>query len=146
MNRDFFLLCSLFLFATEAFCQRTIDWSTLADVRFKEEYFSKDDMYYLTPTFGTSLYTLNNSSIRITGYILNIDPSTGLYLVSKNPMASCFFCGMAGPETIMEVRFAEKPHYKTDQIVTVTGIFKLNGDDIEHCNYILEEASGKSEK
>ena len=58
-------------------------------------------------------------------------------------MASCFFCGAAGPETIVEVSFEEKPPFKTDQIVTVTGILQLNANNVDHCNYILNEASGQ---
>lgn len=58
-------------------------------------------------------------------------------------MASCFFCGGAGPETIIEVIFKKKPPFKTDQIVEITGILELNADDVDHCNYILKEATGK---
>lgn len=136
------LLC---WFSATALGQQKITWKTLSNVSFAEEYFPEEDVYFLTPTFGTSLHKLKNSEIQIKGYFLNIDPSSGLYLVSENPMASCFFCGMAGPETIMEVRFTKKVSFKTDDIVTVTGTFKLNGDDINHCNYILENATGKFE-
>lgn len=123
--------------------QQQISWQILSDVSFTEEYFPEEDTYFLTPTFGASIKKLQGKKVQITGYFLNIDPSSGLYLVSKNPMASCFFCGMAGPETIMEVRFNEKVNFETDNIVTVTGIFNLNGDDITHCNYILKNATGK---
>ncbi|MBS9463948.1 homoserine dehydrogenase [Flagellimonas sp. 389] len=58
-------------------------------------------------------------------------------------MASCFFCGAAGPETIIEVNFKEKPPFRTDQIVTVTGILELNRNNVDHCNYILKAATGQ---
>lgn len=52
-------------------------------------------------------------------------------------MASCFFCGMAGPETAIELQFDLKPTFRTDDIVTVTGILKLNDEDVKHFNYII---------
>lgn len=52
-------------------------------------------------------------------------------------MSSCFFCGVGGPETAIELEFKNKPIFKTDDIITVTGTLKLNQDDVEHFNYIL---------
>ncbi|WP_341220585.1 homoserine dehydrogenase [Polaribacter atrinae] len=57
-------------------------------------------------------------------------------------MSSCFFCGVGGPETAVELHFKNKPNFKTDQIVAVTGILKLNRDDVEHFNYILTDCTG----
>lgn len=146
MKGKLFIIIMVCTTITELYGQEQINWKTLSDVTFTDEYFPEEDTYFLTPTFGESLHSLNGKQISITGYFLNIDPSSGLYLVSKNPMASCFFCGMAGPETIMEVRFINKVNFKTDDIVSVQGKFTLNGDDINYCNYILENATGKLKK
>ena len=57
-------------------------------------------------------------------------------------MAACFFCGVGGPETAIELQFKNKPNFKTDEIVAITGTLKLNKDDVEHFNYILIRCEG----
>ena len=47
-------------------------------------------------------------------------------------MASCFFCGVGGPETAIELQFKTKPTFKMDDIVKITGTLELNRDDIYH--------------
>lgn len=53
------------------------------------------------------------------------------YLVlSKTPFNSCFFCGKAGPETVIIVGLEkEVPKYKIDEKIEVEGILVLNADD-----------------
>ena len=65
-----------------------------------------------------------------------------MLILSKNPMAACYFCGGSGPESIIEIAFQKPPSFKTDEVIEVEGILKLNNEDVEHCNYILEKASG----
>ena len=58
-------------------------------------------------------------------------------------MASCFFCGASGPESVVEINFKTRPSFKTDDIVTITGVLVLNKYDVNHFNYILNNAKGK---
>ena len=58
-------------------------------------------------------------------------------------MASCFFCGASGPESVIEINFKSVPPFKTDQIVTITGVLELNKYDVDHFNYILNNAEGQ---
>jgi hypothetical protein len=56
-------------------------------------------------------------------------------------MSQCFFCGGGGPESIAEVTFKVDPgKFQVDDLITVKGKLKLNASDIEHVNFILEEA------
>ena len=50
----------------------------------------------------------------------------------------CFFCGGAGPETIMEVYTKEEIDY-TAEAVIVKGVLKLNDSDINRLIYALED-------
>jgi hypothetical protein len=122
--------------------QKKITWEDLEDVEFVEKFVEAVDAYYLFPKFGPSLKALAGKKVSISGFMLVLDTSGDFYVLSKGPFASCFFCGMAGPETIIEVQFKNKSHrkFKMDDKVTLTGTFRLNKDDIEHCNYILEMA------
>ena len=124
------------------FAQSELTWDDLADANFAPEFNEQYEVYFLMPTFGEKIKAYQGKEVKITGYFLDISGSGEVFLVSRNPMASCFFCGAAGPETIVEVNFKEEPPFKTDQIVTVTGKLELNPTDVDHCNYILHGASG----
>ncbi len=118
-----------------------VTWDELADVKFTRRYFKESDAHFLYPTFDYQIRMLEGKEIVIKGYVLAIDPKKGYYILSRNPYASCFFCGAAGPESIMELNL--KPghrRYKNDQVATFKGILKLNENDVDHCNYILEGA------
>ena len=70
-----------------------------------------------------------------------IDPEIGYYVLSKGPFASCFFCGAAGPETIVELSLKSKDKsFMMDEFATFKGYLKLNSDDIYRCVYIIEFA------
>jgi len=125
-----------------AIAQELLTWDDFADVNFEPVYSEKYEIHFLTPKFGEKIKSYEGKAISIKGYFLDISGSGEVFLVSQNPMASCFFCGAAGPETIVEVGFKEIPPFKTDQIVTVTGVLEINVDDVDHCNYILNEATG----
>ena len=130
------LSCSL------CFCQQQITWDDLAQVTYTDKYFPDYDDYFMYPEFLASVKALEGKLITIKGYFLNIYPEEKVYVVSKGPMSACFFCGQAGPETAIELQFANTPNFKTDNIVSITGTLQLNKDDIEHFNYILIGCNG----
>lgn len=137
-----FLFCGSML----GYCQKNITWEVLAQVKFTEKYFEEYDDYFEYPEFLAPIKDLEGKEISITGYFLNVDPEAKIYILSKGPMASCFFCGQGGPETAIELQFFEKPSFKTDDLVEITGVLKLNKDDVEHFNYILKDCSGVRKK
>ncbi|MFP2995230.1 hypothetical protein ABN763_04940 [Spongiivirga sp. MCCC 1A20706] len=143
MLKTIFTFLLIIFIDFHATAQVQLTWKDLTDVTFKSEYNEKYDTNFLVPTFGNYIKSYKGKPIKIKGYFLDISSGGDVFLVSQKPMASCFFCGAAGPETIIEVQFKEKPPFKTDQIVIVTGIFDLNADDVDHCNYILKNADGE---
>lgn len=136
-----FLFASLVCIVGTA--QEQLTWEDFADVNFEAVYNERYGVDFLMPTFGKKIESYRGKKVSIKGYFLDISGSGDIFLVSQNPMISCFFCGAAGPETIIEVNFKEKPPFKTDQIISVTGILELNRNDVDHCNYILKEAFGQ---
>jgi hypothetical protein len=128
---------------TISFAQTKISWDILSDVTFEEKYVTEADDYFLFPTFGNKVQAYDGQRVEITGYVIPIDPEGMFYILSKFPYASCFFCGQAGPETIVELQLTgeKKRHYELDEIITFKGILKLNATDVDHCNYILESAT-----
>ncbi|PTB96046.1 DUF3299 domain-containing protein [Marivirga lumbricoides] len=131
----FFFSCSI------SYSQTKINWLTLKDVSFIDKWSDEVDAYFYFPTFGPSVKDLEGKEVVIRGYVLPIDPENNFYILSQNPFASCFFCGSAGPESIIELGLKnKKDKFDMDQVVTMKGILRLNKEDIYHCNYILDKA------
>jgi len=124
--------------------QTVIDWETIKGVEYEKNDprdLSKTGVFN-PPTFDASIKELDGQIIKIAGFFLNIPSEDAVYMLSKNPFASCFFCGEGGAETIMELHFKEEPDFEMDDLVYVTGKLKLNYTDTAHCYYILEDAEG----
>lgn len=118
-----------------------IDWKKLSDVRFTKKLNKEVSMYFLYPTFGQTVRDLQNKEVQIKGYMIPVDETENIYVLSSQPMAACFFCGGAGPESIIELQFKNRRRkFKTDEVKTVRGMLQLNNSDIEHLNYILKNA------
>ena len=67
-------------------------------------------------------------------------PPINYYVLSAYPYSQCFFCGNAGPETVVELSFVGKQRrLQMDQLVTIKGKLKLNDSNIYQCNYIFEK-------
>ncbi|MDF0717469.1 hypothetical protein PY092_14995 [Muricauda sp. 334s03] len=133
------LIAFFFLSSVACFSQTEINWWDLSRIDYTEKFFPAYGENFLYPEFSDYLKSLEGEKVAIMGYFLNIDPSGKIFILSKNPMASCFFCGMGGPETAMELQFKSKPDFTTDDILYVTGTLKLNADDVQHFNYILTD-------
>ena len=142
MKNNFLITCFL-LTISIGFSQQKITWEDLSKVKFVEKYFPAYDDRFLAPEFSDSVKALDGKMITISGYFLHISPKDKLYMLSKAPMASCFFCGVGGPETAIELQFDDRQNLKTDNIISVTGRLKLNVDDVEHFNYILTDCMVK---
>lgn len=118
---------------------QTIAWTDLKDVRFKKKLNIEVGMVFLYPIFGARVKALSGKELLIKGYTIPINME-GTYVISQYPMAQCFFCGGAGPESMIELRLKKKKRFKTDEIHTFKGKLRLNPDNIEELNYIFEEA------
>lgn len=116
-----------------------ITWLTLTDVKFEEKIAPEDSALYLYPTFGKIVKSLDGKKVSIKGFVIPIDATEHYYVLSANPFSACFFCGKAGPESIMELELKSDPSraYEMDQFSTFEGTFKLNSTDVNHCNYML---------
>lgn len=124
-----------------AFSQ-TEGWSAFAKTKFETKYNEKAAEYFMSPVFPPDLKALVGKEIDLEGYYMPIDVDGDAYIIlSKYPYSQCFFCGAAGPESIAEVVFKIKPgKFEADQFIRVKGTLKLNEKDLEHGNFILEEA------
>ena len=119
-----------------------LTWQTLSDVEFTDVYLEELDAYYWMPEFGPQVIAAEGKEFHITGYMIPVDVDEDFYVLSRFPFANCFFCGGAGPESVIDLRFPtrEKRTYQTDDRLTFRGTLRLNADDVYQMNYILEGA------
>ncbi len=121
--------------------QTIITWEVCKDVVFTEEWSEEFQAFYSVPKFGKKISSLDGKEVQIRGYIIPVDVVQDYYVLSANPYSSCFFCGQAGPESVVEIQLKKQTSgLRMDQILTFKGKLRLNADDIYQLNYILEDA------
>ena len=116
-------------------------WKTLSKITYKKEYDEFLGFKIDKPVFSDAIEELEGKEVTIKGYIIPVEgyKSHKEFIFSAFPYNMCFFCGGAGPETVMEVLAAEPVEYTADPI-TLSGKLVLNADDINSLMYKLEEA------
>lgn len=146
-KKQFFTILVLLWIGTTTYAQTVLDWADLSG-EISLELPSPEAVLpgFQKATFSPKMSTLEGKKVMVIGYFLVLDGKQSAYLLSKNPMASCFFCGNGGPETIMELHFDEKPSFEMDDLLSVEGTLRLNEDDPNACYYRIENAEAFSLK
>lgn len=115
-------------------------WEIFEKVIFETKYFEDIDSYFEVPTFNKELLALEKTEVVLSGFYIPLELDS-VFMLSAMPFSSCFFCGGAGPESVVEIQFKEFPQrLEPDEFVEIKGILKLNKSDINHLNFILQEA------
>jgi hypothetical protein len=117
------------LAVNDLLAQKLVSWNTFAQVTFHRKYSETFgfEVNIKPPAFSKELLELDGKEILVKGYVIPVDIELGMYMVSANPFANCFFCGNAGPETVVELIPGSKlPRFSTDQIVTFKGVLQVN--------------------
>lgn len=124
-----------------------ITWETLEDVTLKSRWNEKYQLDFMYPIFGKTVKKLKGKEVYITGYMIPLNINGGLYAISRYNNASCFFCGGAGPESLVSLKFKTKPkRYKTDAYLTMKGTFELNDTDVNEYFYIFRDTEEVKER
>lgn len=116
-------------------------WKVLSKITFKKQYDEMLGFKVDMPVFSTEIKKYEGKVIEIKGYIIPVEGYKGHteFIFSAFPYSMCFFCGGAGPETVMEVYAKEAVKY-TAEPVTLRGKLELNDTDINRLMYALREA------
>jgi hypothetical protein len=122
-------------------------WKTLSKVSYRKEYDELMGFKIDKPVFSDFIKNLEGKQVTLKGYIIPVEgyKSHKEFIFSAFPYSMCFFCGGAGPETVMEVKAKEAVKYTTESIV-LTGILRLNSDDINRLMFKLDNAVVKKEE
>lgn len=115
-------------------------WHVLAEVSFRKE--NKNGYEMEVPLFSTHLKSWNGKKVKLKGYVIPVGEvgDENKFMFSSLPFNVCYFCGAAGPETIMEVESTEKVKF-TSQAIWMEGILQLNEKDPDRHIYILKTAN-----
>jgi len=139
----FLSLAFSFLFAVDTQAQTSKDeiWQVLSKITFKKEYDEMMGFKVDVPVFSDAVKELDGELVKVKGYIVPVEGYKGQkeFVFSAFPYNMCFFCGGAGPETVMEVYATEPIEYTADPIV-IQGKLILNDSDINRLIYSLEDA------
>ena len=116
-------------------------WQTLSKITYKKEYDELMGFKIDKPVFSDPIKKLEGKEITIKGYIIPVEgyKSHSEFIFSAFPYNMCFFCGGAGPETVMEVETIEPVKYQAESIV-LKGILELNSEDINRLMFKLNKA------
>lgn len=130
---------------TNARAQTILDWSDLSKGISWEPYTAEAiSPRFQKAAFSSKMEATEGAEVILTGYFLVLDGSQSIYMLSKNPWASCFFCGNGGPETVVGLQFPEKPSFSMDDLLSVKGILRLNRENPEQFYYLIEKADALS--
>ena len=127
--------------AATATLKKENTWKTLAKITYVKEYDEIMGFKIDKPVFSDKVKALAEEEVTVKGYIIPVEgyKSHTEFIFSAYPYNMCFFCGGAGPETVMEVLSKEPVKYSAEQVV-LKGKLVLNSDDINRLMYLLEDA------
>lgn len=146
MNHKLFIVVAASLISVAAYSQKStykgfpsLVWPKLYDITYVKGNDAFGD--FDKPVFTESVKSFNGKSITLPGYIVPFENGvkSSHFMFSSMPLNACFFCGVGGPETVVEV-FTKKEITYTDKPVEIRGILRLNAVDPDKMIYILEDA------
>lgn len=109
-------------------------WATLFGVKYG------DWKVNFKPVYNEKIKALDGQKIIIKGFLIPLEEKSkhSFFLLSAFPFDACFYCGKAGPESVIEVT-VKKPLKPTQKSITITGTLKLNFDDPDHLFYLMND-------
>ena len=143
MIRIGLIFCGLLLFAASGKAQGEqpvkVYWFTLSSIPLDGTWKPNQEPPF--PLFTDNVKQLDGKMVSVEGFTIPLDPGGKQITLSQNPFSACFFCGKAGPASIMTVLFdnAEK-QLRTDDYIYLTGRMRLNYSDPSQPYYTLEHA------
>lgn len=136
-----FLFALLFI-CGQAYSQEFITWTILSDVHFQPVYMEDLGYEIDSASFGELVLPYDGKEISVSGFVIPLDALGTAYALSRNPNASCFFCGGAGPETVIQLNLKPSAikRYEMDAVMKFKGKLHLNAKNADQFTYVLEAA------
>ncbi|MBX2841892.1 MAG: hypothetical protein KTR26_08970 [Flammeovirgaceae bacterium] len=145
MNKVFgfliFIIIIISLTPKKVVAQDDPNWIILSQVMFGEERETDFGLKIAPPIFTEQIREKTGEIITLDGFIYPLEgaKASKYFVLSMKPIATCFFCGKAGPETVVEVYAKDKIEY-TEELITLKGKFMVNEFSTTGVIYMLDEA------
>ena len=132
-------ILSIFLVSLCSYPQLS-GWELLSSVEIVTGYDDFMGTEIEQPKFSEQLILREGKEVTLEGFIIPLQQENeqDYFVLSRFPYQSCFFCGQAGPETVVEV-YSDRSFRYTDERVRVNGKLRLNRDNPLNLFYILED-------
>lgn len=115
-------------------------WPKLYSVQYVQ---SKDALgEFEKPIFSNEVKALEGKVVSLPGYIVPFTSGivkTNQFILTSLPLNACFFCGVGGPETVVEI-ILKNPIPYTEKLVEIKGTLRLNSTNPDKMIYRLEQA------
>src|SRR5690606_5418227 len=127
-----------FLFSVSGFCVEaqkmvykgypSLVWPKLYSISFVKA--SDDRGEYDKPVFTNEVKALAGKTVTLPGYMVPLENGlkSSTIMLSSLPLNACFFCGVGGSETVVEVHLAKETQY-IEKPIEVRGVLRLNDKD-----------------
>lgn len=135
------VLSLFFISITSA--QTNLSWEDLAEVTWQESYDEETGITNLRGIYSEHLRSFEGQEVIIEGYVIPLDAIGLSYALSRSSFAACFFCGQAGPETVLDLNVRPKsiPSYRQkDQLIKFKGVIVLKESNDTGFHYTLDQA------
>jgi hypothetical protein len=123
-------------------------WADLLQLKFSINFDKEADDVVFKPKFTSKIKSYENKYIEVEGFIIPYEIAANAlgdmsddgqqFMFSAFPLASCFFCGEAGAESVMEVS-PKNPISYTKEKIKIRGKLELNEADYLKLPYLLKE-------
>lgn len=137
----FLILSIILLSGLQIQAQNT--WVTLSKVTYKKQFDEMMGMEVKTPEYSEDIIALQGKTVDVEGYIIPLkgERAQSHFMFSAYPYAMCYFCGGAGPETVMQVFMEgeEKIEY-TSKKIKLKGKLTMSYGDVNNMMYTLSKA------
>ena len=125
-----FFIVACLLSSFEGKAQNKNIWRTLAMIKFDMQTGEANDLVIQKPRTEPMIKAMDGDEVVVKGYIIPLSgkKEQNHFMFSAYPYDSCFFCGKAGVETVMEVFTKDElkiPY--SDEAIYVKGTFKYLG-------------------
>lgn len=135
-------------FVVETEEQPSGPWEDLLTLKFAIRFDESVDDVIFEPKFSKKINKYEGKTIEVEGFVIphdvaadamaNLDDDGQKFMFSAFPLASCFFCGGAGAESVMEA-FPKEPLQYTEQKIKIRGRLEFNTDDFLQLPYLLKD-------
>lgn len=117
-------------------------WELLSDVEIEKGYDEFMGTEVDQPKFSAYLLSQEGKELMLEGFIIPLEQegASDYFILSRFPYQSCFFCGGAGPETVIEV-YSDREVSYTEERVRVRGILELNKGNPLQLFYLIKDCA-----